>query len=369
MQYRKLTILALSRLGDEGAAAIEAVAPGIRVLRAASRQDAEQLVEEADIIYGTSLSGAAAARARRLKWVHAPAAGVDRLLTPELAASPVVVTCSRGLHAHSLSEHAFALMLAVARRLPEFWEDRRQRRWQRREGRVLAGGTLLVVGLGAVGTEVARKGLAFGMRVLAVRRSALDAVGEGAAGTAGAAGGAGATVGARAGAGAGADAGAGGPGVPGVPGLSPGGPALPGGLAEVAGPESLLRLIGQADWVVLCVPLTAETRGMIGRRELGAMKPSAFLINVARGEVVDEPALVQALKTGQIAGAGLDVFATEPLPPESEVWGLPNVLITPHMGGSMEDYEGRALDIFLDNLRRFLAGEPLLNQVDKQRGY
>ncbi|MEW5935484.1 MAG: D-2-hydroxyacid dehydrogenase, partial [Bacillota bacterium] len=321
----KLTVLALSRLSDEGAAAIRAVAPGIRVLRAASRQEAEQLVEEAEVIYGTSLSGAAAARARRLKWVHAPAAGVDRLLSPELVASPVVVTCSRGLHAHSLSEHAFALMLALARRLPEFWEDRGHRRWQRREGRVLAGGTLLVVGLGAVGTEVARKGLAFGMCVLAVRRSP-----------------------------------------PGTAGHHSGSPA---GVEEVAGPESLLRLLARADWVVLCVPLTTETRGMIGRRELEAMKPTAFLINLARGEVVDEPALVEALKTGRIAGAGLDVFATEPLPPQSELWDLPNVVITPHMGGSMEDYEGHALQIFLDNLRRFLTGQPLLNVVDKRRGY
>ncbi|MEW5932224.1 MAG: D-2-hydroxyacid dehydrogenase [Bacillota bacterium] len=329
MQDEKLTVLALSRLSDEGAAAIGAVAPGIRVLRAASRQEAEQLVEEADVIYGTSLSGAAAARARRLKWVHAPAAGVDRLLSPELVASPVVVTCSRGLHAQSLSEHAFALMLALARRLPEFWEDRRHRRWQRREGRVLAGGTLLVVGLGAVGTEVARKGLAFGMRVLAVRRSP-----PGGAGAAGA-------------------------GIP-VP---------PAGVEEVAGPDSLLRLLARSDWVVLCVPLTAETRGMVGRGELAAMKATAFLINVARGEVVDEPALVEALKTGRIAGAGLDVFATEPLPPESELWDLPNVVITPHLGGSMEDYEGHALQIFLDNLRRFLAGQPLLNVVDKRRGY
>jgi len=322
----QLTVLALSRLSDEAAAAIEAVAPGIRVLRAATREEAEGLVEQADVIYGTKLSGAAAARARRLKWVHAPAAGVDRLLSPELVASPVVVTCSRGLHAHSLSEHAFALMLALARRLHDFEEDRRHRRWQRREGRVLAGSTLLVVGLGAVGTEVARKGAAFGMRVLAIRRSPVRAA-------------------------------------PGEPDASP------AGVEEVAGPDSLRRMLGQADWVVLCVPLTAETRGMIGRRELEAMKPTAFLINVARGQVVDEPALVEALKTGRIAGAGLDVFATEPLPPESELWDLPNVVITPHMGGSMEDYEGHALRIFLDNLRRFLAGQPLLNVVDKQRGY
>ncbi|MDI6895245.1 MAG: D-2-hydroxyacid dehydrogenase [Bacillota bacterium] len=321
----QLKILALSRLSDEGVAAIEAVAPGIRVLRAPTREEAEALVEEADVIYGTRLSAGAAARARQLKWVHAPAAGVDRLLTPELVSGPVAVTCSRGLHAHSLSEHAFALMLALARRLPEFWEDRRDRRWQRREGRVLAGGALLVVGLGAVGTEVARKGLAFGMRVLAVRRTAHP--------------------------------GGGGPA-----------DAAPG-LKEVGGPDSLLRLLGRADWVVLCVPLTTETREMIGRRELEAMKPTAHLINVARGEVVDEPALVSALKEGRIAGAGLDVFAAEPLPPESELWGLPNVVITPHMGGSMEDYEERALGIFLDNLRRFLAGEPLRNVVDKGRGY
>ncbi|MEW6547813.1 MAG: D-2-hydroxyacid dehydrogenase [Bacillota bacterium] len=313
----ELTVLALSRLSDRGAAAIEAVAPGIRVLRADTREAAEQLVEEADVIYGTRLSGPAAARARRLKWVHAPAAGVDRLLTPELVSSPVLVTCSRGLHAHSLSEHTFALMLALARRLPDFWEDRRFRRWERREGRVLAGGTLLVLGLGAVGVEVARKGVAFGMRVLGIRRA---------------------------------------------PGPVP-------GVEEVAGPDSLHRMLGRADWVVLCVPLTAETRKMIGERELKAMKPSACLINVARGEVVDEPALVAALKAGWIAGAGLDVFATEPLPPQSELWGLPNVVLTPHMGGSMEDYEERALEIFVDNLRRFLAGEPLLNVVDKQRGY
>lgn len=238
-------------------------------------------------------------------------------MTPELVASPVVVTCSRGMHAASLSEHAFSLMLALSRRLLDFQHDRATRHWERRQCSTLQGKTLLVVGLGAVGRQVALKGQAFGMRVLGVRRQA-----------------------------------------EGVPGVD-----------ELFAPDHLREALARSDWVILCLALTPETRHYIGAGELAVMKPTAFLINVARGEVVDEAALLEALRSGRIAGAGLDVFATEPLPDDSPFWGLPNVVMTPHVGGSMDDYEGRALEIFLGNLGRFLRGEPLENVVDKARGY
>ena len=323
----EVKVLCLSKVSDEAAWAIEQVGVDagtrVKVLRAPSREEAEQLIAEADVVYGTRLTPEAFARARRLRWIHAPAVGVDRLLHPALVQSPVLVTCSRGLHAHSLSEHVFALMLALSRRLPEFWADHSARRWQRREGEVLAGATLLVVGLGAVGSRVAALGHAFGMRVLGVKRD---------------------------------------PRVPvGGEGWIP--------VDEMGGPADLLTMLRRADWVVLCVPLTPATHRLMGRAQLEAMKPTSYLINVARGEVVDEAALVEALRTGRIAGAGLDVFSREPLPSDSVLWELPNVVLTPHIGGSMIDYEGKALQMFLDNLRRFLRGEPLQNVVKKDLGY
>jgi phosphoglycerate dehydrogenase-like enzyme len=184
----------------------------------------------------------------------------------------------------------------------------------------LYGKTVGIVGLGHIGSEVARLAKAFGCRVIATRRSAVERTSGGA-------------------------------------------------VDEVLPPSDLPYLLGESDFVVLAVPLTQETRELIGERELAAMKDSAVLINIGRGGSVDEPALVRSLKDGTIAGAGLDVFSQEPLPPESELWQLENVIMSPHLSGGTEIYNQRATDIFCENLRRYLENKTLMNVADASRGY
>jgi phosphoglycerate dehydrogenase-like enzyme len=195
-----------------------------------------------------------------------------------------------------------------------------RREWQRFMPQELFGKTVGIVGMGHIGTEVARLAKAFGCYVVATRRSI--------------------TL-----------------------------PSRDDAADELLPPGSLLDLLARSDFVVLAVPLTAETRQLIGESELRAMKPTAVLINIARGTVVDEAALVQALKGGWIAGAGLDVFEQEPLPEDSELWGMDNVIMSPHISGGTAIYNQRATGIFCQNLRLYLAGEPLLNLADPSRGY
>jgi phosphoglycerate dehydrogenase-like enzyme len=226
------------------------------------------------------------------------------------------------MNAVAVAEHALLLMLAASRRLPLALRAQDRRQWISSELAglpSLRGRSLLVAGLGAVGREVARMAAALGLRVVGTRREA-------------------------------------------------GGP-LPDGVAEVHGPASLPALLPAADFVVLAAPLTAETRGMIGAAELALMKPSAWLVNVARGKLVDEAALAGALERRTIAGAALDVFEHEPLAPDSPLWSMPNAIVTPHVAGFREDYWEAATALFADNLRRYLSGEGLANIVDKRAGY
>jgi phosphoglycerate dehydrogenase-like enzyme len=196
----------------------------------------------------------------------------------------------------------------------------------------LRGATLGIAGYGSIGRAVANLARGFGTRVLATKRSPAEK----------------------------RDAGYTHPGAGDPEGAIP---------ERIYGPEGLAEMVGRCDYVVLCLPSTPDTDGVVGERVLRAMRPSAYLVNVGRGTVVDEPALVRALKEGWIAGAGLDVFAREPLPVESELWDLPNVICTPHVSNNTADYERDSLGFFAHNLRRYLAGEPLLNVVDLRRGY
>jgi phosphoglycerate dehydrogenase-like enzyme len=261
-------------------------------------------------------------RAARLRWMQQWGAGVDWLMRhPEAAELPFVLTNASGVHAIPISEHIIGMLLMFARGLHLAVRAQQRREWWRpgREGIFeLSGKTMLLVGVGAIGERTAQLAAALGVRVEGVRR----------------------------------DPSAGAPGV-----------------AEMYGQERLLERLPHADVVVLTVPLSRETEGMIGAEELAAMKPSAYLVNIGRGGTVDEDALAAALREGRIAGAGLDVFGAEPLPADSPLWAMDNVIITAHYSGNTPAYGERAMDIFLDNLRRFQAGEPLRNQVDKQAGY
>ena len=277
-------------------------------------------------------------QAPHLRWVQLNSAGVNHVIQQPLFASDVMFTTMSGLHAINIGEYVFASILAWTRHLPELFDLQRKKqwpsdRWTCCQPTELRGSTVGIVGYGSIGREVARLAKAFGMRVLAVKRRS-ESAGE--------------------------------PGAFELVGL--GDPA--GVLPDVLyGPGQLREMLAQCDFVVLAVPLTQETRGMIGEAELRAMKPAAYLVNIARGEVCDEAALIHALQDKWIAGAGLDVFTQEPLPEASPLWTLPNVILTPHISGFTPLYEQRGVDIFCENLRRYIVGQPLLNLVDKSAGY
>ena len=299
--------------------------PDVRFESPPDRTAAERLLPLADVVYGVLVSAENLHLARRLRWIHVSAAGVGSLLFPALIESEVVLTNGRGLHAVSMAEHALGLMLAFARKLHLARDLQRERRWEQVGLWVgpppfgqLAGGTLGLVGLGAVGSALAARAAALGMRVIAVR---------------------------------------------------PHPQANPAPAHEQWGLERLPELLGRADWVVLAAPHTEATRGLIGPAELARMKPGAVLVNLGRGALVDEPALVEALQARRIAGAALDVVCQEPLAAGSPLWSLPNVILTPHVSGLGPGYWERALAQFEENLECFLAGRPLANVVDKRAGY
>lgn len=282
-------------------------------------------IHDVDIAFSPFVTPAALKRAPRLKWVHSSAAGVGGLLTPEMVASDVVVTNTRGAHAVVMAEHVIMMMLAMTRRLPAAVKAQKERRWVQREIYedapvfIMRGRRMGLIGLGAIGSEVARLAVGIGMRVSAVRKH-VDA-------------------------------------------------PRPDGVDRVYPPDQLDRLLAESDVVVLCPPLTRETRGLIGARELKLMKPTALLINVGRGKLIDEAALIEELRRNTIAGAGLDVVAKEPLDPASPLWTLDNVLLTPHVSTARHDFWEAVVDLFAKNLERFRAGEPLANIVDKRAGY
>ena len=295
--------------------------PDGRVTVATTRAEALAAAPEADVILGF-LDPELFALCERLRWVHAIASGVDAFMFPEFLASDVVLTGEKGLVGGHLADHAFALLLAITRRLaaavrlgPAAWE---QRTAFRREEIELEGLTMGIVGFGGTGRAVARRAVAFGMRCRAVDRDAVEGTPE----------------------------------------------------APLVHPMSHFpRLLEQSDVVAVCCPLTDETRQLFDDAAFARMKRSAILINVTRGEIVDADALVRAIESGAIAGAGLDVAPGEPLPSDHPLWGLETVVMTPHTAGASQLRAGRNLDRFTENLRRFQNGRPLVGVVDTALGY
>jgi phosphoglycerate dehydrogenase-like enzyme len=280
----------------------------------------DSLLREAEVLYGLHFPVNILERAPRLKWVQTSSAGVDTLVGTKLWQSDVILTNVSGIHALPTREHVLGMMLMFVKHAPLYFANKQNRVWKQHMPDQLCGKTLGVVGLGRIGGAIARAAKAFDMRVVATRRSVTGHE------------------------------------------TSP--------MADVLYPAGkLAEMLGESDFVVVAVALTEETRKLIGERELRAMKPTAYLINIARGPVIDEAALTRALQEGWIAGAGLDVFEKEPLPQGSELWTLPNVIITPHVAGIMSDYNARAIEVFCENLRRYLAGQPLINVIDRTRGY
>jgi phosphoglycerate dehydrogenase-like enzyme len=313
---------------------IREAAPGARLITLSVEGLADGPLDDVEVLLRGWLSAEAfdrlLARAPRLAWVHSASAGVERALTPTARERGVVITNARGVFSRPIAEYVLMMILAISRRLPQLLELQRERTWQPLEGSELRDLTIGIVGLGSIGRAVAALASAFGCRVVAVRRR-----GE-----------------------------AGGPARGGdVDGLHDVEPD------ELLGPEGLPALLAQSDFVVLAAPLTPETEGMIDDAALAAMKRGSWLVNIARGRLIDERALLRALREGRIGGAVLDTFAEEPLPPDSPFYDLPNVIVTPHTSWSSSRVLDRSVELFCDNLRRFAAGEPLLNVVDPDAGY
>ncbi len=295
---------------------VRAAAPRADCRFCASRDELEAQVEEAEVIAG-NIGPATFARAGRLRWLHSWGAGVDGQVFPALAASPVILTCSKSNGAVPLAEHAILLMLLLNADARRWLRAQEERRWDHYEHRELNGLTCGIIGLGYSGQDLAQKAKAFHMRVLGLRRQSRP-----------------------------------------TPFVD-----------EVFPRERLHDLLRQSDFVVVTAPRTPETIGMLGEAEFRAMKPSAYYVCFSRGGIADDAALLRALQERWIAGAGLDAHGQEPLPPDSPFWTAPNTIVTPHNGASTAATRRRGVDIFIDNLRRHAAGEPLRNVVDKQAGY
>jgi phosphoglycerate dehydrogenase-like enzyme len=300
--------------------------PQLEVVQLNSYENVEQEIAEAEIMFGISLRPEQFLAARKLRWIHSQAAAVHQFLFPELVNSDVILTNARDVHAPVVAEQVIAMMFALARQIPAAVRFQQKHVWGqeamwRGSSRPceLAGATVGLVGLGSIGNNVAKRASSLGMRVLAVREHPEK--------------------------------------------------EKPQYVDEVLHASKLLDLLARSDYVVLTTPVTPETTGMIGTKQLTAMKPDACLINVGRGPLIDEAALIEALRDHKIGGAALDVFDQEPLPSDSPLWDLENLLITPHTAGMSDKMWERHYALFSENLRRYFSGQPLLGLVDKRSGY
>jgi phosphoglycerate dehydrogenase-like enzyme len=311
---------------------IRSVSPRIRVndgsvlvfaeLRGDESKKAEldALLADTEVIFGFVPPKNVMARAPKLKWMQATSAGVDRHQGTEIWKSNVILTGVSGIHATPISEFVLGQMLMFAKSTPLSFKMKQTREWQRYMVHTLRNRTVGIIGLGHIGREVARLAKAFGMKVIATRRSAKQA-----------------------------------------------GKARN---VDLLFPTNRMKeLLAESDYVVLTLPLTPETRHIIGEAEFKAMKSTACIINIGRGSLIDQEALIRALEAKQIAGAGLDVVTPEPLPRESRLWDFDNVILSPHISGGMEDYMIHATELFCENLKRYLNGKKLLNVIDKNKGY
>lgn len=287
------------------------------------RLDAE--IPDAEIVIAWSLRPEQITAAKKLRWIHSPAAAVHQLMFPELIHSEIVLTNAREVHGPVVAEQVIAMIFALAKKIPGSVHLQQKHVWGQQllwdeipRVREVAGATLGLVGLGSIGRPVVRSAKALGMRVVAVREHPEK----------------------------GSD-----------------------GADVIFGPAEINKLFGQADYVVLAAPVTSSTKAIANAERLGLMKPGACLINVGRGPLVDEAALAVALREKKIGGAALDVFPKEPLAADSPLWDLPNLLITPHTAALTDKLWERHYALFSENLRRYLAGQPLLAVVDKRKGY
>ncbi|HMF42571.1 MAG TPA: D-2-hydroxyacid dehydrogenase, partial [Polyangia bacterium] len=283
----------------------------------AAGDDFARALPDADVVIAQGLSDEEVARASRLRWLSSVAAGLDAVATPALLARGVAVTSASGVHGPNIAEHVMAMILMFTRGMPRLYRAQLARRWERKltsrsDGPgELTGKTLLIVGLGRIGEAIAARARPFGVRLIAVKHDPSTRYDAGVV------------------------------------------------VDELVGMDALDDVLGRADHVCLAVPLTGATHRLIDARRIARLRPGAFIYNVSRGAVIDEAALVEALRAGKLAGAGLDVFEEEPLPPTSPLWDLDNVILTPHIAGATPLYYERTARLFSENVGRLLAGQPL----------
>ena len=310
----KMNLLILDSQAEEYRRALEPEFPELVIRACKTENEVGAFIEKAKFLLTFNISDPLIRKAVNLEWIQALGTGVDAILGLPSLPKGVLVTSTRGIHGPQMSELAVLLMLALTRRFPDTVRNQDKSVWDRWPAELLWKKKVGIFGLGAVGEEIALRCKAFGMTVYGINRS-----GKGA-----------------------------------------------GAVDRMFGLDGLLTVAREVDYFIVAVPLTPETRGMVGADVVSAMKPTAFLLNLARGPVVDEKALIRALESRTIAGAGLDVFDEEPLPQSHPFWKMTNVIVTPHVGGTSTFYVSQVLPIFRENLRRYLKGErhTLINVVD-----
>jgi D-2-hydroxyacid dehydrogenase (NADP+) len=310
-----MNLLVLNDLAEDYKKALERNFPELMVYPAKNEDEIGDFIERADILLTVRISNELLKKASNLQWIHTITTGVDYLINQPSLRKEVLISCSRGIHVPQMSEMALLFMLALNRNLPQFTRNQDKRIWERWPTKLLCQKKVGILGIGAIGEEIARKCKIFGMTVFGIDvvKRKVDAV------------------------------------------------------DYFYGPEELQTVAREVDYFIIVVPNIPQTRKMIGKEVLSSMKSSAFLINIGRGEVVDEEALIHHLETGRIAGAALDAFWAEPLPEDHPFWGMKNVILTPHVDGMSEFCVDQVLSIFEENLRRFLKGErrSLINFVER----
>ena len=310
-----MNLLILDPLADEYKKRLASRFPEVSIFAAKEEKEIGDIIRQTDVLLTAKISDGFIKKAARLHWIQAKTSGVDYLLNLPSLRKEVLLTSTLGIHGPQMSEMAILFMLALNRNFPQIVRNQDQGIWERWPGKLLWKKKVGILGIGVVGEEIARKCKVFGMTVFGIarRRRKIDSV------------------------------------------------------DYLYGPEDLFRVLAEVDYLIIAAPHTPETRKMIGAKALASMKPTAFLINLARGEIVDEEALIEALKTRQISGAAMDVFWEEPLPANHPLWKLKNVIVTPHIGGMSDIYVEQVLSIFEENLRRFLRGEKnnLINLIKR----
>lgn len=317
-----MKIILSALLNDRFVSDLHTSFPDVEFVTATTEEQQLNSIADADAIFGWPSSTVLSA-GHRLRWIQHPGTGIDRIMSsPDMVNSDVVLTNARGPHANPMADHVMGMIISFAHNMRELAEDQKAHRWDlpKYDLRMteLGGSTMGILALGDIGMAVARRAHAFGIKVYAVDKNPKPPTPE---------------------------------------------------VIEVWGTERLDELMAMSDWFVIAAPLTNETKGFIDRRKIELLKPGAHMIVISRGGIVDEDALINGLRSGRIAGAGLDVTSVEPLPPDSPLWDMDNVIISPHVSALTEEmWEGRR-QIFKENLRRFINNEPFLYVCDKEDGF